>query len=518
MHIFFEINKQGGLIMSVIGSNIRKCQGPACMIADLSQTDLKVCSRCKQSFYCSRECQSQDWTIGRHKEVCVTATPSIGLQVEKAVGSILRGVEASEGALSVLKDRQSVVRSEAAAASEISLSSTSADRGAPPVWERKGLVKESHAHGLDSINLLDLPDEMRISAASVPFAGGSWEARKNFLNCVLEHILQTHAKQEPLSVISLGSSNLLMEYLLAIELMERGYSQVSYFFVDPGYRFGHSTPLCEPTVAQHLGAFRKHVEGLYMKKYAKELPDGSIRFISRAPNVCRYIPKSQPVVLIESLPVYAQPNATIVSNGLQPLDSQDIIGGGFVVPVESDHMNTFALLPARDEISDICIIPSLALEGEGGNPFLWNAGVKIQKNGSYIVHMQGIEESLPKLAGKQLAESLRQQVRWYLDQTIARIQQGNPNRQLTDSEVAYVIKGIVQKGNVPCMSLIQESGMCRFFYAIDYTADRKDMLSGLLEKGKECPHATALKLEARGNLRESPAGKGYAIVKENLLP
>lgn len=503
--------------MSVIGPNIRKCQGPACMIADLSQTDLKVCSRCKEVFYCSRGCQLQDWTIGRHKQVCVTAAPAIGLQVKKAVGSVLLGAQASQGALAALKDRKSGFGSEINDASQTAPSSASADRGSPPVWERKGLVKQLHVRGLDRIDVLDLPKQIRVSAASVPSAGGSWEARKDFLNYVLEHILKTHPQQEPLSVISLGSSNLLMEYLLAIELMERGYSQVSYFFVDPGYRFGHSIPFCELTVAQHLGAFRKHVEGLYMKKYAKKLPDGSIHFISRAPNVCRYIPKSQPVVLIESLPVYAQPNATLVSNGFQPFNSQDIIGGGFVVPVESDQMNTFALLPARDEISDICIIPSLALEGEGGNLFLWNAGVKIHKNGSYIVHVQGIEESLPKSADKQLAEELRQQLRSYLDQTIARIQQGNPNRQLTDSEVAQVIKGIMQKGNVPSMRLIQESGMCRFFYAIDYTADRKDMLSGLLEKGKECPYAIALKLEARGNAPGLPLGKGYAIIVENLL-
>ena len=48
-----------------------------CAICD-SPLNLKACSRCEATFYCSQEHQKKDWKEGGHKEKCAALLASKG--------------------------------------------------------------------------------------------------------------------------------------------------------------------------------------------------------------------------------------------------------------------------------------------------------------------------------------------------------------------------------------------------------------------------------------------------------
>ena len=48
----------------------RDKEGEHCANCDKSSLDLKCCSRCKVTYYCSKECQREHWKKGNHKAVC----------------------------------------------------------------------------------------------------------------------------------------------------------------------------------------------------------------------------------------------------------------------------------------------------------------------------------------------------------------------------------------------------------------------------------------------------------------
>ncbi|KAJ7644848.1 hypothetical protein FB45DRAFT_1053501 [Roridomyces roridus] len=47
----------------------RACDNIECISSTGTDEDLKQCSRCQSAFYCSKECQSQDWAAG-HRKLC----------------------------------------------------------------------------------------------------------------------------------------------------------------------------------------------------------------------------------------------------------------------------------------------------------------------------------------------------------------------------------------------------------------------------------------------------------------
>ncbi|KAF9485122.1 hypothetical protein BDN70DRAFT_917280 [Pholiota conissans] len=61
----------------------------ACQGTETEDNFYKVCSRCKNRFYCSRECQTRDWP--EHKEICHATTRQ--KRFEKLVTSLLANVD-----------------------------------------------------------------------------------------------------------------------------------------------------------------------------------------------------------------------------------------------------------------------------------------------------------------------------------------------------------------------------------------------------------------------------------------
>ncbi|KAJ6524403.1 hypothetical protein DFH09DRAFT_186434 [Mycena vulgaris] len=48
----------------------KMCDNLACSKKDVKD-DFRMCSGCKHSYYCSKECQNADWRAGRHKPACL---------------------------------------------------------------------------------------------------------------------------------------------------------------------------------------------------------------------------------------------------------------------------------------------------------------------------------------------------------------------------------------------------------------------------------------------------------------
>lgn len=55
--------------------NLNICGGPGCAkyAHELGEDSLRVCSRCKEMAYCTRECQAADWPY--HKKTCGKPKP-----------------------------------------------------------------------------------------------------------------------------------------------------------------------------------------------------------------------------------------------------------------------------------------------------------------------------------------------------------------------------------------------------------------------------------------------------------
>lgn len=62
-------------------------QGNVCSFCEEESPDLLKCSRCKEVYYCSRDCQRGHWREG-HREDCKDETASSGDKFLKAYSCI----------------------------------------------------------------------------------------------------------------------------------------------------------------------------------------------------------------------------------------------------------------------------------------------------------------------------------------------------------------------------------------------------------------------------------------------
>lgn len=133
---------------------------------------------------------------------------------------------------------------------------------------------------------------------------GKWEHRITFIKEVITDVLDNCPKDQPLVFVSLGSAKLLMEFLTAKALIENNFEDIYFYLIDPSYVFGTSKNL---EVSRTLRLkFIELTKAAYFDKWKKMLPEGNLKFLSRAQNLSKYFPKGANVVLIESLPPYAE--------------------------------------------------------------------------------------------------------------------------------------------------------------------------------------------------------------------
>jgi hypothetical protein len=65
-----------------------------CQVCGKSSKQMKVCSKCHNAKYCSRECQVEDWQHGGHKEECKASVEPKKMTKKKAgSGKVLKKAE-----------------------------------------------------------------------------------------------------------------------------------------------------------------------------------------------------------------------------------------------------------------------------------------------------------------------------------------------------------------------------------------------------------------------------------------
>lgn len=84
------------------GAIARPCSAAGCSASGTKDAGFRVCSGCRQAWYCSKNCQFTDWSA--HKSACEQESESGGVAAAKevaealAVGRIAR--QANEGGIS----------------------------------------------------------------------------------------------------------------------------------------------------------------------------------------------------------------------------------------------------------------------------------------------------------------------------------------------------------------------------------------------------------------------------------
>ena len=127
-----------------------------------------------------------------------------------------------------------------------------------------------------------------------------WEYRKLFIQAVVTDILAHCPKDEPLTLISLGSNNLLLEYIIGKTLLDQGY-RPSFLLVDISYKFSSTSQMKKYQETMH--DFKERFSADYHRIYGVPLPENSIMFLSRAQNIKKYFKPQSNVALIESPPL-----------------------------------------------------------------------------------------------------------------------------------------------------------------------------------------------------------------------
>lgn len=69
------LTASGKELFPVRGGEVKKgmCNARGCGKGEGTVGALKMCGRCRNSWYCGAECQKQDWHAGGHKAICRNA-------------------------------------------------------------------------------------------------------------------------------------------------------------------------------------------------------------------------------------------------------------------------------------------------------------------------------------------------------------------------------------------------------------------------------------------------------------
>ena len=68
-------------------AGLRKCQRANCERLE-DGAAFHRCGRCKQAYYCSRDCQARDWKDGLHKKHCGKLSKLVGYEFVSPPGSL----------------------------------------------------------------------------------------------------------------------------------------------------------------------------------------------------------------------------------------------------------------------------------------------------------------------------------------------------------------------------------------------------------------------------------------------
>ncbi|MBS4168322.1 hypothetical protein [Parachlamydia sp. AcF125] len=316
---------------------------------------------------------------------------------------------------------------------------------------------------------------------------GQWKNRKIFIEKVAADIIAQCPKDEPLVFISLGADRLLTEYILGKTLIENGFGQISFLLVDPAYIFSEREEL--KVRRQVLKDFREKIESVYLRTYQEHFAKERIHYLPRSQNIAKHFPSSANVVVIESLPPYAEIMKDIQKYHMEEKEPKDLLAGSRITP--PSHANAVAFIPASyvRQLKQVGVtlrdsLP-LAIFESVQSYFYMDWGCKIQPDGTYRLSFSGEKhylegmgiskndkiqlESGEIIQAGQWVPILRTALEKKLSEQIERIKEGNLQKRLSPENLTMLLEKVKE------VATLYMAGIGCFFLA-DYMLDREEAM------------------------------------------
>lgn len=315
-------------------------------------------------------------------------------------------------------------------------------------------------------------DRMQISCVTDGNVAGAWKHREAFLEKTVGDIVANCPRGEKLVVISLGSSRLLMEYLIGKALIAQGFEDISFLLIDPLYVCAQGE---EKNLQVLLKQFRGLIEQDYTAAFKRVFPRENIKYLSSARKVETYFPQGAYVALIQSLPPYGADLARLKQCHILDKKREDLLEG-MVVP--ATHANAIAFFPK-------VMIPEIAKKGvvvgdtlpdgifsssktRAYHYFRW--GCRLQSSGACHLIFSGGEECLgtnnEEITGAQLASGVRDVVEKAIGEELSR-------GYLTQAQMTALLEKVYK------VAMDYFPGQLEGFFLADYVADQEDLFSFL---------------------------------------
>lgn len=128
---------------------------------------------------------------------------------------------------------------------------------------------------------------------------GSWNNRLEYIEKVVNDILENYPKDEELSIVSMGAGELLMEFIIGKALIEYGFQKISFFLIEPTHHYDNKETR---ETKKLLKDFRELISAVYEEKWKEPLPEERIHFLARSRDLENCIGSSSNVALLECLP------------------------------------------------------------------------------------------------------------------------------------------------------------------------------------------------------------------------
>lgn len=320
-------------------------------------------------------------------------------------------------------------------------------------------------------------------SCTIDTEAGQWKNRKIFIESILADVIKQCPKDENLVLISAGSDRLLMEYILGKTLIENGFSQISFFLVDPVYAFSSAENL--KAIKQVLKDFQENIGSIFFKTNNEHFASNErIRFLSRMQNMKKYFPPGANVLVIESLPPYGENIKDMQKSQVPVKDPKDLITGSRLVP--PSHANTVGFIPkqyveqlkkAGAKLTETLPLSMFKHKGQANFYFDW--GCKIKPDGTYSLSFSGHEYYLKSLGveikrialptgeevdAEQWIPTIEKKIESMLSEQIDSIKGDSPGKQLSQEDVKVLLEKVKE-----VMTLFMPSIGC--FFSADYALD-----------------------------------------------
>lgn len=325
-----------------------------------------------------------------------------------------------------------------------------------------------------------------------------WENRVEFIEKIVSDIITHCPKDEELFVVSIGSNQLLQEYIIGKTLIEKGYKKLMFLMVDPRYLGAGQNKNDHP----YLTDFQNEIDLVYKNVNREPIGKENIRFLTRAQNIQKYFTDNANVIIIESLPPYSEVIKDMNRLKIDPKKEEDLLSGSRIVPLAQANTVSFVykdileIWKAKGTETD-CYLPTSIFKLDAASPFkdsfasshyIVDWGCKIYRDGSCSVSFTGakryfasIRDRDNQLLSKEKVEGITQvvlnllkNIRTIISERVKEIKKDNPNELLSQQNVSDLLQ-IISK-----LSEIVLPVKC--FYTADYVVDRTEALKYLSMK------------------------------------